>query len=64
MSAGIEVDPKMEYAFIIHGRDSAGTDIFSDAAGKSLEKTGDTFVPIPQSYAFAPGSVVDFDVTL
>jgi hypothetical protein len=62
-SGGMEVDPDKSYTFILRGRTSTG-DKFCDLSGRSLTKIGDTFDPAPQSYAFAAGSVVDFEVTL
>jgi hypothetical protein len=64
MSGGNEVDPNSEYTFIIRGKDAGGGDIYCDAAGTMLKFEGGAFTPTPRSYAFAPGAIVDFDVTL
>lgn len=76
-SAGLVVDPNVQYTIIVHGRtkpvppspaNPAGTpgrSIYCDAAGTPLTQTpAGGFVPTPSAYVFAPGAIVDFEVTL
>ncbi|MGL6246187.1 hypothetical protein [Pseudomonas sp.] len=64
MTAGIEVDPNIEYTFVIRGVDSKGDAIYCDASGRSLSNANGVYTPAPRSYVFAPGTIVDFEVTL
>lgn len=67
MNGGFEVEPGKEYAIVIVGRDRDGNEILCDATGQRLVRKPtlpERYEPPPRSYVFAPGAIVDFNVTL
>jgi hypothetical protein len=67
MSGGYVVDPHVEYTIVVRGRTKEGTEVFCDAQGRRVMPTApgaNTYEPVPRSYQFAPGAIVDFEVVL
>lgn len=64
MTAGIEVQPGIEYTFVIRGINRDGVEIFCDASGQSLSNSDGTYTPNPRAYVFAQGAIIDFEITL
>ena len=66
-SGGYVVDPHVEYTIVVRGRTKEGQEVFCDAQGRPVTPTApgsNTYAPVPRSYQFAPGAIVDFEVVL